>query len=175
MSVSRIHHLIPLLQCHLALSVSFPPCILPSLQIQCGGTAADAGFSSSLYSAGPNCCSLAQTGRAALSLAGHTMLQQTAQQRRRQLQRPQFSAPLAALVILRKHLKRLQLNHYFKEGEEGDERTRGRRNQTERGGGVGPFGGLNQRDWVNKLEINRKLSIVLPCGEKKNKTQGSET
>lgn len=80
-------HLIPLLLSHLALSlsasVSLRLCIPPSLQIQCGGTAADVGFSSSLYSAGPNCWSLTQTDSAALSLAGHTMLQQTAQQRRR--------------------------------------------------------------------------------------------
>lgn len=55
------------------------------LQIQRGGTAADAGFFlPPLYSAAPNCRSLAQTGRGALSPAGHGALQQTAQQQRQQ-------------------------------------------------------------------------------------------
>lgn len=92
-------HLIPSLLCHLALSVSlsFCLCILPSLQIQCGGTVADVGFFPSLYSAGPNCWSLTQTDRAALSLAGHTMLQQTAQQQQKQLQPPQFNTTTTTL------------------------------------------------------------------------------
>lgn len=99
--------------------------ILPSLQIQCGGTG---GLTSTLLlciAAGPNCRSLTQTHRAALSLAGHTVLQQTAQQRQRQLQPPQFNTPSHPSASTTSHLKRLQLNHYCKE-REGSRSSKGR-------------------------------------------------
>ena len=51
-------------------------------------------FLLSAFSGGPNCWSLTQTDRAAISLADHTMLQQTAKQLRGRLQTPQFNTPL---------------------------------------------------------------------------------
>lgn len=78
---------------------------------------------------------LSRTQRTALSLAGHTTLQLTSQQQQRQLQPSQLNGlpprhPLTpTLCIHRNHLKRLQLNHYSKEGrkQRGEGGRRGRK------------------------------------------------
>ncbi len=89
-------HLIRSLLSHHALPIFLPSFLSTHPAITPRSNVVELGLTSTLLlciAVGPNCWSFTQTYWAALSLAGHTTLQQTAQQQQRQLQLPQFNTP----------------------------------------------------------------------------------